>query len=276
MSDYLSRFRLDDRVAVITGGGKGIGKSIALVFAEAGAHVVIAEVDKDAAEAVAAEVRAQGRKSLPVQVDVTSLEQVKGMVAAALREFKRIDVLVNNVGGPLFPASPLIRMTDELWEGHIKFNLTSAFWCCREAGMVMASQNSGNIINMSSVAGNRPVPGMTAYGINKAAMIQMTRILALELAQYHIRVNGIAPMSILHGDREWGPVSPGMTEQQRARRLGIVVDRVGTVEDISLAALYLASDASSYITGEILDIAGGPLFPADVMERFEENFRENK
>jgi len=281
MNNVASSFRLDDRVALVTGGGKGIGKGICLALAEAGAHVVVAELDKTAGDDVAGQVEALGRKTLSLQTDVTSSEQVTGMVEATMKEFKRIDILVNNVGGPRTgprqpdtqevppPNSSVITMTDEFWDWHIEFNLTSTFRCCREAGRVMAEQKSGNIINISSVAGNRAVPGMAAYGTPKAAVIHLTKILALELSPFQVRVNCITPMLILHSDRDWG-LSPDIDEQKkRAKKAGIVVGRIGTVEDIALTALFLASDASSYITGGVIDVAGGPLFPADIMERFE-------
>jgi 3-oxoacyl-[acyl-carrier protein] reductase len=282
MSNYLNQFRLDGKVALITGASKGIGKSIAKVYAEAGADVVIADRDRNAGEAVADEVRAAGRKALYLQIDVTIREQITKMVEDTLKTFGRIDILVNNAGGPKFgPTDPqkttylnentqIISMTDEFWDWHIKFNLTSLFWCCREVGRIMVAQNSGNIVNISSVAGTRAVPGMAAYGTPKAAVNHFTQILALELARNNIRVNAITPMLILHSDQDWGGLSSDINEQKiRARKAGVVVGRIGRVEDISLLALYLASEASSYVTGEIIDAAGGPLFPADIMERFE-------
>jgi 3-oxoacyl-[acyl-carrier protein] reductase len=208
-------------------------------------------------------------------------EQINRMVESTFKEFKRIDILVNNAGGPKFGpansknmASPkentsVITMTDEFWDWHINYNLNSPFWCCREVGKIMAAQKSGNIINISSVAGTRPVPGMAAYGTPKAALNHLTQILALELSIYNVRVNAITPMLILHGDQNWG-LSPDLNEQKkRARSAGVVVGRVGKVEDIANLALYLAADASSYVTGEIIDVSGGPLFPGDIMDRFE-------
>ena len=281
MTEVLSKFRLDGKVAVVTGGGKGIGKGICLAYAEAGADVVLAEIDNDAGKAVAIQIKAMGKKALFLPTDVTKEDQIKKMVADTLKEFKRIDILVNNVGGPIFgprpakgskptgpiPNSTVINMTNEFWEKHIMWNLTSVFWSCREVGRVMAAQNSGNIINISSVAGNRPAAGMAAYGAPKAAVLQLSKIMAVELSRYHIRVNTICPMTIYHSDQDWG-VTPDITEEERARKLGILVHRTGVTEDISLAAVYLASEASSYITGENFDIAGGPLYPADLLERF--------
>jgi len=282
MSDILSKFRLDGKVALVTGGGKGIGKGICLAYAEAGANVVLAEIDKDAGNAVAGQIKAMGRKALFVQTDVTKEDQIKKMVADTLKEFKRIDILVNNVGGPIFgprpprgsqppagpmPNSTILNLSNESWEKHIMWNLTSVFWCCREVGLVMAAQKSGNIINISSVAGNRPGAGMIAYGTPKAAVLHMSRVMAVELSRYHIRVNTICPMTIYHSDQDWGATSD-VTEEERAHKLGILVHRTGITDDISLAAVYLASEASSYITGENFDVAGGPLYPVDLLERF--------
>jgi len=281
MQELASQFRLDGKAALITGAGKGIGKCIALTYAQAGADVVIAEINKSAGEAVVKSVREMGRKALFVQTDVMVEEQIKRMVDSTLKEFKRIDILVNNAGGPKFGRSEvnnpdavkentsIITMTDEFWNWHIYYNLNSPFWCCREVGKVMAAQKSGNIVNISSVAGTRPVPGMAAYGTPKAALNHFTKILALELSIYNVRVNAITPMLILHSDQDWG-LSPDAEEQKRrARSAGVVVGRVGRVEDIANLALYLAADASSYMTGEVIDVAGGPLFPADIMAHYE-------
>jgi len=280
MSGILSKFRLDGKVALVTGGGKGIGKSICLTYAEAGADVVLAEIDKNAGEAIASQITAMGRKALFLPTDVTKEEQVIKMAETAKKEFKHIDILVNNVGGPIFgprnpgdttssrPISTVINMSTELWNVHILWNLTDTFWCCREVGRIMAVQNSGNIINIASVAGNRAVPGMAAYGAPKAAVIHLSQILALELRRYHIRVNCITPMNIRHSDQTWGGPFE-LSEEESAKRAGISVHRMGTLEDTSALALFLASEASSYITGLTIDVAGGPLFPNDIMERFE-------
>jgi NAD(P)-dependent dehydrogenase (short-subunit alcohol dehydrogenase family) len=283
MSDILSKFRLDGKVALVTGGGKGIGKGICLAYAEAGADVALAEIDKNAGKAVASQVEAMGRKALFLQTDVTKEEQIIKMATDAKKAFGRIDILVNNVGGPIFgprpapgstpPAGPMpnstvLNMTTDIWNAHLIWNLTDTFWCCREVGKIMAAQNSGVIINIASVAGNRAVPGMAAYGAPKAAVIHLTEILSLELRRYHIRVNCITPMNILHSDQAWGGPSP-LSDEERAKKSGISVGRSGTLDDTSALALFLGSEASSYITGLTIDVAGGPLFPADVMERFE-------
>jgi NAD(P)-dependent dehydrogenase (short-subunit alcohol dehydrogenase family) len=288
VQELASQFRLDGKVALITGAGKGIGKCIALTYAQAGADVIVAELDKNAGESVCKSIKELGKKALYMPVDVTSVEQIKKMVETSVKEFKKIDILVNNVGGPKFGPTnaksktaaqentSVITMTDEFWDWHIRFNLTSTFWCCREVGKIMAAQKSGNIVNISSVAGTRVVPGMAAYGTPKAAVNHLTQILALELSIYNIRVNAVTPMLILHSDQDWG-LSPDPEEQKkRARSAGVVVGRVGKVEDIANMALFLAADASSYVTGEIIDVAGGPVFPADIMERFESRAAQSK
>lgn len=272
MNDILAKFRIDNKVAIITGGGQGIGKIIGLTFAQVGAHVVIADLNKSTAEAAAEEIKTFGNKSLPLQIDVTDSRQVTMMIEAVKTEFGRIDILVNNAGGPK-QSSPAINITDDVWDWHVKLNLNSVFMCSREVSRVMVAQNSGNIINISSVSGNRAVAGMLPYGATKAAVIQLTQILACELNRHNIRVNCITPKTILH--REF-PLTleslPGNNDQERARKLGILVGRVGQAEDIAMAALFLASDASSYITGITLDVAGGPVFPSEIQDRFDSNY----
>jgi len=272
MSDFLSRFRLDDKVVLITGGGQGIGKRMALTFAEVGAHIVVVDLNKDTAEAVAKQVKAMGRKSLALQVDVTDSAQITKMVKAAVKEFKRIDVLVNNAGGPKM-GGPVISISDDVWEWHVKLNLDSVFMCSREVGRVMVAQNSGNILNISSVAGNRAVAGMAPYGATKAAVIQLTQIMACEFNRNNIRVNCITPKTILHPEFPMRPDSgPKMSPMERSRKMGLLINRVGEAEDIAAAALFLVSDAASYITGITLDVAGGPTYPVEIQERFDAMF----
>ena len=137
----------------------------------------------------------------------------------------------------------------------------------------MVDQDSGNIINISSAAGSRPGAGVAAYGTTKAAVIYFTKVLALELARFHIRVNCISPLLIIHKEGVWDhSLDIEKQKRQRAREGGVVVNKIGTVEDVAAAALYFASDASAYVTGEVIDVAGGPLFPADVQARYDSSY----
>lgn len=270
MSDLLnSKFGLDERVAIVTGSGQGIGKAIALHFAQVGAHVVVAELNQSTGETTAQEVRALGRRSLPVLVDVTNSEQLSKLVEVTMKEFGRIDILVNNVGGNML-ITPVVQMSDEEWERVIKRNLTSVFMCSKSISRVMIKQNKGNIINIGSAAGIRAHPGFSPYATAKAGIINFTRTLAAELARYHIRVNCILPGPI---DTEAAAARRG-TGQERAERAGIPLGRIGKPEDIALAAIYLASNASDYVTGEAIEVKGGPYTRKGDTELFIAKFPE--
>ncbi len=267
--DILSKFRLDNRVSIVTGSGRGIGKAIALHYAQVGAHVVVAELDRSTGEATAQEIRALGRKSLPVVVDVTKSEQVAKLVEAAMKEFGRIDILVNNAGAAN-PMTPVVNISDEQWDWGIRINLTSTFLCSRAVSRVMIDQKKGNIISMASAAGIRANPGLAPYAASKAGVINFTKTLSSELARYHIRVNCIVPGAV---ESELGAAMRG-SAQERVERAGIPLGRLGQPEDIALAAIYLASDASDYLTGECLEIKGGAYTRQGDTEMFITKFPE--
>ena len=266
-TELLSKYALENKVAVITGSGDGIGKSIALYFARAGAHIVAAEIEPAAAQVTSGEVQALGRECLPVVADVQDSGQVAGLVATALARFGRIDILVNNVGGTSSWV-PIIDTSEEQWDDAIRLNLKTTFLCNSAVGAVMARQQSGNIINMASGAGERACPGKASYGAAKAAIISFTKTLSVELAPYHIRVNVIAPGPI------WTPrvARVSGTPQEVTERMGVHLGRVGQPDDIAMAALYLASDASDYITGSVIDVQGGPLSLKGDVEKFKSLF----
>ena len=250
----LSKFDLTDRIAIVTGSGRGIGKGIALEMAEAGAHIVAVARTVSEIEATAAEVRAKGRKAIAVPADVRVVEQIDTVVQKTLDEFGRIDILVNNAGGSR--PKPALEMSERAWTTIITENLTTVFLCSKAVAKVMVEQKKGSIINISSGAGRGASPNMSAYGASKAGIINLTASLASEWAPYGVRVNCVAPGAVL---TPGGIDSLWPNEQERQERVSrIALGRFGTPEDIAWAVIYFASDASDWVTGQTLDVNGGP------------------
>jgi 7-alpha-hydroxysteroid dehydrogenase len=245
----LDRFALTGKLAIVTGAGRGIGKGIALAFAEAGADLVCADQTESQVEATAAEVRALGRKALAIRCDVRDSGQVENMVNMARKEFGHIDILVNNAGSGLF--RPMMQTSERAWEALLRENLTSTFICSKAVARVMLEQKAGSIVNISSRESQLPSVGMVAYGAAKAGVNSLTRTLAWELAPY-VRVNCILPGAVwTEGSAPvLGPVKDKIVD-------GTPLKRMGIPEDIALAALYLASSASDWVTGKMFEIDGG-------------------
>ena len=247
-------FRLENKTALVTGGGRGLGRAIALAFAEAGADVAIASRTPEQLAEVAEQVRAQGRRAFAVEVDVSDSASVAQMVEATRKEFGRIDVLVNCAG--VGWAEKLAEMSDGTFDWIIKTNLYGTFYCCREVLRGMIEQKSGSIINIASVAGAKGVPGLGAYGASKGGVIALTKALAMENTRYNIRANVIAPgyfrtdmNSAILDDPDAGP--------KLIKR--IPMRRAGDPKEIGGLAIYLASDESSFVTGEVYFISGGEM-----------------
>jgi 3-oxoacyl-[acyl-carrier protein] reductase len=246
--------QLSNKVALITGGGRGLGRVIALAYANAGADVAIASRTRGQIDEVAAAIRAIGRRALAVQVDVSDSQSVAKMVQAAQQEFGRIDILVNSAG--ISGVERLEAMSDQTWDEVIKINLYGTFYCCREVVRVMIQQRGGNIINMASVAGIRGVTGFSAYGASKGGVIALTQVLALEVARYHVRVNAIAP-GYFRTDMNAATLDDPEVGPKIINR--IPLRRVGQPEEIGPLAVLLASDDASFITGEVYCISGGQM-----------------
>lgn len=254
---------LKDKVAIVTGASRGIGKAVALKFAEEGASVAVASSSQEG-ESTAKAILEKGGHASFIQVDVTDSRQVKGMVDQVLSDFGKIDILVNNAGG--IKAAPGLKLsitdiTEEEWDKLINLNLKSVFLCCKAVVPHMKARKYGKIINVSSMGAICPGgPGGTAYHSAKAGVIGLSLDLAFELAPYNINVNVILPGPILTDF--WGPLKNKKAFFDKLVKAHIPLQRVGLPEDIAGATLFLASELSAYITGVILPVSGGdPLKP---------------
>jgi 7-alpha-hydroxysteroid dehydrogenase len=246
----LDRFRLTDRVSLVTGAGRGIGRGIALAFAEMGAHVVCAARSETEIEAVAAEARRFGGRALAVATDVTDPAQLENVTRRTMEEFGRIDLLVNNAGG--FPPMPFLDTDLPSWEWCFKFNLNSAFVLTRACVPHMLAGDGGAILNISSAAGRIIRKSFVAYGTAKAALSFMTKQLAAELAP-RVRVNALAVGAV-----ETAALRPFLNDEIRSQMEALTPMRsIGTVEDIALAALWLCSPAGGWVTGKVVEVDGG-------------------
>jgi 7-alpha-hydroxysteroid dehydrogenase len=248
----LDLFRMDGRVAVVTGASKGIGRGIALGFAEAGADLVLASRTRSDLEAVADAVRALGRRALVAPCDVNERAQLEQLVDAAWKEFGRLDVLVNNAGGT--PPRPALRTSEQMFESALRFNVTSAFLLSRLAIPRMLERDGGAILNISSGLSWLVEKGFVAYGTAKAALAHMTRLLAYELAP-RVRVNAIAVGAV--ATDALLPFLDAMPEARARLEAGTPMGRIGTPEDIAAAALYLCAPAGGWVTGKVFEVDGG-------------------
>ena len=244
---------LDRKVALVTGGSKGIGRAIAIRFAEAGADVALAARGQEQLERTAEEVEKLGRRALPVPTDVADLSQVTALVEKTVKDLGTIDVLVNNAGAAPFRV-PVDQIKEEGFEKYLKVTFTSAFYCTKAAAPILLDRGKGSVINVASVAGLTASPGLAYYASAKAALISFTRTVAHEWAANGVRVNAIAPGWIetdmneaLRQDRGW----------YEGVRQTIPMGRWGSAEEVAEVALFLASDAASYITGSVVVVDGG-------------------
>ena len=250
---FLDKFRLQGKVALVTGGSRGIGKAIALCLAEAGADVILASRKLPDLQAVAQEISQMGRRALAVPANVRHLPEIDNLVKKSMDEFGHIDILVNNAGAnPVFGS--VFNIDEKAWEVIIGLNLKGYFFLSQAVGKIMRDKGGGSIINMASEGGFRPAIGIGVYSISKAGVIMLTQVLAQEWGQYNIRVNAIAPgvVRTRFSEALWtNPVTVRETENSTA------LGRIGESEEMANAALFLASEASSYITGQTLLLDGG-------------------
>ena len=239
-----------DRIAVITGASRGIGRSIALALAAKGATIVAVDMDQAATDAVVAELQAVGTKALAVVGNVTVPADVERMIDAAMEAFGRVDILVNNAG--ITRDGLLMRMKDEDWDAVLNVNLKGAFLCTRAAFKVMSKQRYGRIINIASVVGQMGNAGQANYCASKAGLIGLTKSNARELAKRSITVNAVAPGFIATAMTD--ALSEKVREELTAQ---IPLERLGSADDIANAVVFLAGEQSGYITGHVLSVNGG-------------------
>ena len=248
----LDRFKMTDQVAIVTGASAGIGRGVALAFAEAGARVVCAARTPEKLARLVATIEEQGGRALAVPCDVNDGEQVKELVARTRAELGRIDVVVNNAGGS--PPTPALDLSVAEFERAFHFNVSSAFLLTRLAVPAMLERGGGAVLNVSSALSHLVEPCFVAYGTAKAALCHMTRLLACEFAP-KIRVNALAVgatvTDALSPIFKYDPELRGKMEQMTP------LGRLGTPEDIACAALYLASPAGSWVTGKVFEVDGG-------------------
>lgn len=242
--------RLQNKVVLVTGGARGIGRSIALLFAKEGADVVIGDVNMEEASKTAAEIEALSRKSLALELDVTDYAKVEGAINKILDKFTKVDILVNNAG--ITKDNLLLRMGDKEWDAVINVNLKGTFNCTKAVSKAMIKQRSGTIVNIASIIGIIGNAGQANYSASKAGIIALTKTSAKELAARNITVNAIAPGFIQT------EMTAKLPEELKQKMLSnIPLGKLGSPDDVANACLFLASQEAAYITGQTIVVDGG-------------------
>lgn len=248
-------FKLKDKVAIVTGARRGMGRTHALTLAKAGAKVVVSDISLEDCQKVVEEIEKEKGEAIAVKCDVTKKEEVDEMVKRTIEKFSKVDILVNNAG--ICQFKPFLELTEEEWDKTLDINLKGYFLCAQAAAKEMAKQKSGVIINIASVAmGQQGVgfPSIVHYCASKGGIVGMTEALAVELAPHNIRVNAVAPGMIDTPMIEATKSDPKMMEAMLAK---IPMHRAGKPEEVSNLVLFLASDGSSYMTGSTVVVDGG-------------------
>lgn len=249
----LNFFDLSEKVAIVTGGGRGLGRTMALALADAGAYIIIIDILISQAKEVVKEILQKGKRSLVVKADVTNRREVQKMVSQVMKHFRRIDILVNNAGINIIAPAESFGPKD--WDKVLSINLKGVFLCAQAVGKVMIKQRKGKIINIASIAGMVGTPHhAVAYNSSKAGVINLTRALAIEWGKYNINVNAIAP----------GIIKTDLTKKRLENKeyYNYWIDRtplkrIGKPEDLIGAVIYLSSEASNWLTGQTIVIDGG-------------------
>jgi 3-oxoacyl-[acyl-carrier protein] reductase len=242
--------RLKDKVALITGGARGIGQAIAMTFAREGADIVVADVNLEIAQKTASEIEGLGRKVLALEMDVTNYELVEAGINKILDKMGKVDILVNNAG--ITKDNLVLRMSQAEWDAVINVNLKGTFNCIKAVSRPMVKQRSGRIISIASIIGLIGNPGQANYAASKAGIIALTKTIAKELASRNINANAVAPGFIQT------EMTAKLPEEIKKKMLeAIPLAKLGTPQDVANLCLFLASDESSYITGQTITIDGG-------------------
>ena len=242
--------KLKNHVSLVTGAAQGIGKAIAFKLAEEGSDVVLIDVNEEKCKEVAAEIQKKSRKSWIYKVDVADYKQVEAFFDNEIEKWGRIDVLVNNAG--ITKDNLILRMKEEEWDDVIKINLKGAFNFCKSASRFMMKQRAGTIINISSIIGIMGNAGQVNYSASKAGIIGLTKSLAKELSSRNIRVNAVAPGFIETS------MTKDLNEERKQQMLNAIpLKRIGAPEEVANLVLFLASEDSSYITGQVINVDGG-------------------
>jgi NAD(P)-dependent dehydrogenase (short-subunit alcohol dehydrogenase family) len=250
---------LEKRVAVITGSANGMGKAMALRFAQEGCDIVVADLQFDTAQKVVEEIKSCGRKAVAIKADISKSADIKSMIDQSIQTFGKIDILVNNAGAA--GGGNLESSDEDEWDHVLALNLKGAFVACKAAVPHMKKQRYGKLIFISSMGAVRPSVSVLAYHSAKAGIIGLTRNLAFELAPFNIYANCIVPGPI--ETPFWDPLSKGMSAEQKKAffaalaKKEVPLGRMGTPEDIAGPALFFASELSSYVTGQVMCVAGG-------------------
>ncbi len=245
-------FDLSGKVALVTGAGRGLGAAIAVALAAYGSDIIVSDRTLAETEQTRDAVKALGRRTLPVEADLTSVPAIHAMVAGAVKEFGHIDILVNNAGVNITQYA--VDVTESAWDTVLAVNLKAVFFCSQAVGKVMIGQKSGRIVNISSQTGTVAIPQRAAYCASKGGVNQLTKLLALEWARYGINVNAVAPTFIET------PLTKPMFQNEEFHDYvigNIPLGRVGKPEDVTGAVVYLASSAADMVTGHVLHVDGG-------------------